>query len=420
MRRCCVMILMCLVALVVSAQNVKDALLRQGFENVAVNVSGDTLYAVIEDPRYRGTFRGAGEALKTMAREAPQCSHFELVVEEYMVPKVAVHATTDGTLWNVDVDYSTSSIGVAARQTDTETESARKGWNAPSPYRLDVSKSIGKVDLTFYPLVWLDNHLLDKLYLYGVFLAPALETTLWWGNRVTIQPIVPVANNYEKYSPDRRFQWGVVSVQQDIVNTGKWWARVAAGTFRTNRIGFNANVGFRVSKNLDVSLVGNWTATCENRWYEWHFGEEYGRYLHAKLDWFEPRTLLQVQLSVGQFLYGDRGARIDVSRHFGEYVIGLYGVYTKGKNQEWMHGEHNAGFHFAIPFGGKSQYRKGYFRVKLPEYFDWEYSMVSNYEYAWESMGRTIKDRPDVNRSAHYWQADYIKRNLLRVLNGED
>lgn len=422
MERYCIMLLVLFHTWAMSAQNVKETLQRQGFENVEVTTSGDTLYAIVEDPRYRGTFRGAGEALKVMAREASQCSHFELVVEEYKIPRIAVHASQDEGLWRVDVDYETSPIQKAIRRgrevaASNESPAARQ---RVSPYRLDATKSIGKVDLTFYPLVWLDNHLLTVLYQYGVLLAPALETTLWWGNRVTIQPVIPIVTNYPENSTDRRLQLGVVSVQQDIVNNGKWWARVSAGTFKYNSIGFNADVGVRLNKNLDVSVVANWTAMSENREQGWYVGKDYGRYAHVKLDWFEPRTLLQVQLSAGQFRYGDQGVRMDVSRHFGEYVIGLYGVYTKGKNEKWLHGEHNAGFHFAIPFGGKSQYRKGFFRVKLPEYFDWEYSMVSYFAYAQEKMGKAIKDRPDTNRSAHYWQADYIKVNLLKMLNTED
>lgn len=423
MVRYCILILMLLCSWSASAQNVKATLSQQGFENVEVTRSGDTLFAVIEDPRYRGTFRGAGEALKAMAREVPECSHFELVIEEYFIPRVAVHASHDDGLWKVDVDYSTSPIkAVVNRAVAAEQAKLREqpGWRNVSPYRLDPAKSYGKVDLTFYPIVWLDNHLLTQLYEYGVFLAPALETTLWWGNRVTIQPIVPVATNYAAGSLKRKFQWGNLNVQQDIVDNGRWWARVSAGTFRDYRIGVNANVGWRLNSNVDFSVVANWTAACANMGDGWYFGRSYGRYLHAKLDWFEPHTALQVQLSAGQFLYGDRGVRMDVSRHFGEYVVGLYGVYTKGKDQEWLHGEHNAGFHFAIPFGGKSQYRRGYFRLKLPEYFDWEYSMVSYYAYALENMGKSVKDRADQNRAARYWQAKYIQLNLRKMLNEEE
>ena len=99
---------------------------------------------------------------------------------------------------------------------------------------------------------------------------------------------------------------------------------------------------------------------------------------------------------------------MDVTRHFGDYAIGVYGVLTDG--------EHNAGFHFAIPMMGKRQKRNGRIRLRMPEYFNWEYSMVSNYRYANENMGREYTVRADENRSARYFQAEYIEQSLQRYL----
>ena len=89
--------------------------------------------------------------------------------------------------------------------------------------------------------------------------------------------------------------------------------------------------------------------------------------------------------------------------------MGVFGILTGG--------EHNAGFHFAIPLGGRRQMRRGPFRLRLPEYFDWEYNMVSYYEYAEQRMGRQLETRPDVNHSAHYWQPAYVEQYLREYLN---
>ena len=113
----------------------------------------------------------------------------------------------------------------------------------------------------------------------------------------------------------------------------------------------------------------------------------------------------------GRFVFGDYGARLDISRHFGDYTIGLYGVLTGGEN--------NAGFHFTIPLGPKRQMRKGRVRLKLPDYFDWEYSMRSNGKYYTEQMGKYIETRPDENRSAHYWQPRHVAQYAEKILNRE-
>ena len=69
--------------------------------------------------------------------------------------------------------------------------------------------------------------------------------------------------------------------------------------------------------------------------------------------------------------------------------------------------------------GGKRQTRKGGIRVMLPEYFDLEYNMESYYEYAAQKMGRQNEIRPDVNHSAHYWQAAYVEQYLRKYLQNE-
>jgi hypothetical protein len=119
---------------------------------------------------------------------------------------------------------------------------------------------------------------------------------------------------------------------------------------------------------------------------------------------------VQVELQGGRFTYGDYGGRVDVTRHFAEYAIGVYGILTEG--------EHNFGFHFAIPFGGKRQKRNGYVRVRLPEYFTWNYSEKSNFKYALENMGKSYVTQPDQNHSAHYWEPAFVEEYVERTLNG--
>ena len=129
----------------------------------------------------------------------------------------------------------------------------------------------------------------------------------------------------------------------------------------------------------------------------------------AGLNWYEPRTRLQFEVAAGQFLFGDRGGRADITRHFGEYAIGIYGIYTSH--------ETNAGFHFAIPMGGKRQKRNGAVRLRLPEYFDLEYSMVSWFKYYYKRMGQSYRTQPDQNHAARFWQPAYIEEYVRRTLN---
>lgn len=56
--------------------------------------------------------------------------------------------------------------------------------------------------------------------------------------------------------------------------------------------------------------------------------------------------------------------------------------------------------------------------MNLPEYYDMQYGMVSYFKYASEKMGTELEVRPVENRSLQYWNADYVKRNVQRILDG--
>lgn len=384
------------------AQDGVAALAEEGFENVSVSCENTTVYSVIEDPAYRGTFRGPAKAIMQLSKTYPRCERIELVILEYETPKVALHAAKVSGRWTVQVDYDTHSV-TDRFTTDSAVSSA--------------NKSTGKVDVTLNPIVSLDNHRFDKLFEAGFFLAPTVEATLWKGNRINIEPIVPVYTNMDVGSRDRRLQLGSTNIQQDFIFGGRWYGTLSVGTFRSYRLGANVDLGYRVLPQMSVGIRANWTVDSYFGDDNWYVGSvdfkgnrsEVSALLRA--DYFDVATALNAQLTAGRFLYGDYGARLDITRHYGDYAIGVFGILTGG--------EHNAGFHFAIPVRGKRNKQGGYLRVNLPEYYDMQYNMVSYFEYAAERMGTELEVRPIENRSLQYWNAAYIQRNVQRILDGK-
>ena len=126
------------------------------------------------------------------------------------------------------------------------------------------------------------------------------------------------------------------------------------------------------------------------------------------LSYFEACSALQFEGSLNRYVYGYYGARADITRHFRDYAIGVYGIAVEGG--------YNAGFHFAIPMQGKKAYRRKWFRAKLPDYFDWEYNVLSNKKEWSEDHLKSYDTRPDENHSDRYWQAEYIQRNINREI----
>ncbi len=375
-----------------------DVLLqKEGFEDIQSRQMADTLYLSIEDRAHRGTFRGAGAAIKQVAECHPDIQCYEVVLKDYTMPQLIVHASKRGDIWDVSVDRDMEQAVQMLK--DVETQRA----------------SYGKIDVTVYPMISLVNNKLDHLFDYSVRIAPAFAATLWKGARLTLQPIFPIVNNLSDISSNnhqRYIQIGNANLSQQIMSTKHWHLSAAAGFFFEGRLGFQAEAEYHLMRNLDLSINGGYTADA-NYTKQQGFGvvrESGGFNFMAKADYYEPNTKLQIELQGGRFIYGDYGGRLDVTRHFGEYAIGVYGILTGG--------EHNAGFHFAVPLGGKRQKRDTFIRLRLPEYFAWEYSMVSYFKYWNERMGRRYVTQPDENHAAHYWEPAFVEEYIKRILNG--
>jgi len=381
----------CLLTLLqATAANITDILTKQGFEDIRVNIVDRVVYASVEPTAYRGTFRGAAIAVEELGSYFLDYNSFEIVITEYQLPQVAVHARRDSLDWDVSVDYQTSPILECLKGRSLSNSSA---W---------------RFDLTAYPMLSLDNHRFDVLYEYTVSIAPTIETTLWPGNRITLMSVFPIASNVWKSKPEGYIHIGVAAIQQDVRLSNRLKAQVAGGMFMGSLMGFDANLTYRVGKaftlGLKASVLGD--AYVEDDKYQFDKLDKVS--VLGKASYYHVPTQFEAELTGGRFVYGDYGARLDITRHCGEYAIGVFGILTGG--------EHNAGFHFAIPLGGKRQMRRGTFRVKLPEYFDMEYNMESYYEYAEKKMGRQVETRPDVNHSAHYWQAAYVEQYIRKYI----
>ena len=385
--------LMVAAAAATEAGEAAAALVRLGFEDIRISQSGGTVYASVEPTAYRGTFRGAGVAVVELGRLFPEATAIELAVTEYQSPQVAVHARREGGSWKATVDYATNAITKALGSVSAERSST------------------GRVDLTLYPMVSLDNHRFDILYEYVVSIAPSVELTLWQGNRITLQPVFPVATNIWHEKPDGYIRIGVATVSQQLNLSNRLKATLSGGMFMSNLFGFDGSLSYRVGQSLTLGLQAAVVGDAYPQTDGYEFEKLDNVTILGKASYYHAPTRLEAGLTGGRFIYGDYGARLDITRHFGEYAIGVYGILTGG--------EHNAGFHFAIPMGGKRQTRKGFFRPMLPEYFDLEYNMVTYDKYADERMGRQVETRPDVNHSAHYWQAAYVEQYLQKYLDGE-
>ena len=355
-------------------------------ENIqtVTEVNGNTTIA-FEDNVYRGTYRGIGKAIEA-AMEGMHGGNLQMVVLEHSIPQLCSTLTE-----KVITEYKEKqiTIGEVYRQMGIS-------------YDTDEAMEV-------YPEVKMENSSFDRLYTYYVNLAPAVEMALWKGAELTAQVVFPVATNlkgqYKKIRP------GVIALSQEFCLGKGFLGRVTAGNFTNNRMGAQAEMKYRTANGrLELGAVAGGTVqsvlTDDEGWY---ISRKLRMNAALKASVYEPRFNLQFDLQAARYLYGDYGVRGDCTRHFGEYAIGVYGMYTDG--------EINGGFHFAIPLPGKKWSRNRGVRVRQADYFAMEYSMESWGRYADEKMGETYRTRPDENRSNRFFQPEYIRYFLIKEAN---
>lgn len=394
-----------LLALSISLRaQVAEKLQQLGMENIRVVTDDGNTTVAFENNVYRGTYRGIGKAI-VAALEGMNRGNLQMVVLDDAIPQLCITLTE-----KVIREYKEKQITLADvyRQMGINYDTDEAMRILKHSHKT-INSSTGKVDIVVYPEVKLENSSLDRLYSYYINLAPAVEMDLWKGAELTAQVVFPIVTNlkgqYNKIRP------GVIALSQEF-NFGKGFlGRMAAGNFTNNRMGVQAEMKYRTANGrLELGAVAGSTVqsilTNDEGWY---ISRKQRINAALKASVYEPHFNLQFDLQASRYLYGDYGVRGDCTRHFGEYAIGLYGMYTDG--------EINGGFHFAIPLPGKKWSRNRGVRIRQADYFAMEYSMTTWGKYTDEKMGETYKTRPDENRSNRFFQPEYIRYFLIKEAN---
>lgn len=394
-----------LLALSISLRaQVTEKLQQLGMENIRVVTDDGNTTVAFENNVYRGTYRGIGKAI-VAALEGMNRGNLQMMVLDDAIPQLCITLTE-----KVIREYKEKQITLADvyRQMGINYDTDEAMRILKHSHKI-INSSAGKVDIVVYPEVKLENSSLDRLYSYYINLAPAVEMDLWKGAELTAQVVFPIVTNlkgqYNKIRP------GVIALSQEF-NFGKGFlGRMAAGNFTNNRMGVQAEMKYRTANGrLELGAVAGSTVqsilTNDEGWY---ISRKQRINAALKASVYEPHYNLQFDLQASRYLYGDYGVRGDCTRHFGEYAIGLYGMYTDG--------EINGGFHFAIPLPGKKWSRNRGVRIRQADYFAMEYSMTTWGKYTDEKMGETYKTRPDENRSNRFFQPEYIRYFLIKEAN---
>lgn len=395
-------VLCCCVLPTLHAQ-VAESLKAIGMENIRCAQTPEMTTVSFENNVYRSTYNGVGKAVEACLKSKTEGS-LQLIVLDNQMPRLCISLPA-----SLTEAYRQGRISLIQVYRDMEISvDTDKAMEALKGVEKEIASSAWKMDIVVYPDLFLENNTFDELYTYAINLNPALEMALWKGGQLTAQVILPVATNLT--GEMSRVRPGIITLSQYIRLKHNVFGKVTIGNFINNRYGAQIEMEYRTNNGrMEVgALIGSTGFSAITRKDGWYIGTKQRINAAVTASLYEPSTNLQFELRASRYVYGDYGLRGDCTRHFGEYAIGVYGLYTSGKI--------NGGFHFAIPLPGKKWSRKSFVRIKPADYFAWAYGMVAHGKYVDEQMGKSFSVYPNENRSSGFYQPDYIRYFLIKEL----
>ncbi len=356
-----------------------EVLKALGFENIRVINEGSQSYIALQDDVYMGVNRGLRQIIDRLG-EVDSTRVYNILLEQEGVARMAVYSCGNGVV----------SSSFDSQALIDKLEGAER-----------YNSSFGKLDIIFYPELFLENSWWDKWYGVAVNLSPAAELSLWRGAELTAQVVIPLYTNMQ--DEKQYIRPGVIAFRQSLRLSNQLYGEVSVGNFTNDRIGvdaavnyyskdgswnFGARAGFTGSSTF---YGGEWVVSTWQRvtWSGW------ASYYVSKYD-------LALKGEVVQMIYGDRGVRGTMQRYFKDVSIGLYGMITDGYA--------NGGFTFSSPLiGSKRGKRNRAVRVSYPEYFNRTYRAVSGREGL---QGYSYETRPDAGSFGGFYNPQHIEKYI--------
>jgi hypothetical protein len=385
-------------------QFVKE-LINEGFENVGIKQDKGEVYIFYENSAYRWEMDGLSRILKQAAHSFNDTTVLHIVPLHYQVP-ITVVTTRPGEYKRNLTHQATGDLAEKAVTVGLNTDSL----NAVRKETSFQNKSVRKLELIILPVIGiqLGNFSNPVEWMFGI--SPILQTSLWKGNLLTAQIVLPLHNSLQQpYAGNARLE--TATINQLFRLPDNVFINLSSGLFsfhkRISSIADYKRYGFvsdmrkyflngRISAGGYLGLTGyiTYTSGYFNYWpldkFNYAF---YGEYRNPTYDF-------TTRLTAGRFLYDDYAVRLDFSRQFRELNLGLFVI----KSEFGTVG----GFNFIIPLSPKRMMKPSFFSVNLAKYFNWEFR-----ESTVDPSAATLNTNYDLNETARNLNPDFIRKQLL-------
>ena len=316
-----------------TADDVVKTLIDMGFENVGCTEDADERIYVLQNSVYRVQGIGIAKAVDVVQRMGmPEGKTCRIIVLDNNVPQISlcysVEPGSDAPKvehqdWDVSYDLGDS-------------------WEKARHVELK-NRSLYKVDVLVYPQLAFKNLVLTQIYQVLFDLSPAVEVSLWKGMKLTAQVKIPVYSDVDGYGEfESKVHPGYLTISQRFRLPYNVFGKVTAGYFNSDRYGVDLDF-WHPLKDERISVMGRVGMTSIGYWdgFTFHY------YTDMALTWtlggsfYWPQYNTQLNMKLEKYLYGEKGVKAELIRHFRYCSIGFYAMKTRGVRA-------NGGFRFQV------------------------------------------------------------------------
>ncbi|MEI6143530.1 MAG: YjbH domain-containing protein [Mariniphaga sp.] len=367
-----------------------------GFENIRLKTLGNTLVLSYENNLYRNRTGALKEILDQLSKSGYDSlkvitlvNDMPLVVSQVKVSDWKKYASGQMTVAEMSHRFKLS----------YNTDDSWKPLNDSSVH----NPHFKKVALVFYPQFLQMNIRTDQLYELQLNIAPALEVSLWRGMKFTGQVILPLYSDKWYGKEGKKIRAGFVTLSQEFRLPGSILGRTVIGKFNAGRYGSDMSLTHYLMRGQSYVKI-NAGVTGEYQYYEggWFRNNINTLTYSIKSGYYWKPNNIQIDVSANRYINSDFGMRGDFTRYWGETAIGLFAMMG-------INGKYYGGFHFVFAIGPK--HRKNYrsLQIQSPDYFDWEYNTSTDGVF-----GQYYETRPNENRVEHFYNPNFILKNLAK------
>ena len=317
-----------------------NELVNLGFENVRWTENDNERIYTIENNVYKANGVGIAKAIEIIQKMGiPTDKRCKVIVTNLDVPELSLTYQPTG--------KELTEEGVSEGwQTSYDIE----GWNKIKRKK-GKNSSRFKVDILIYPQLSYKNLIITQIYQALFTLNPAIEISLWQGMKLTGQIILPVYNDGYSIYQDK-IHPGFITLSQRFRLPFNIKGKATIGYFNADRYGMDLML-FYPFKDERFSLEGRIGAVGIGYWdgFSLHYDKDLELTWTLGTNFYWPKYNTQFCLKGEKYLMGEKGIKLEMTRHFRYASVGFYAVKAKDVKS-------NGGFRFQIllpPYKQKRQ-----------------------------------------------------------------